>query len=258
MAFLLGDGNKFVAADLRAFVDRMTLVTRGPLLDPARWREIVRFNLGLHDHLIDRDRYRVYHPVPWDEATAVRPDFVQAYLNRADDLHQAGDLEGALVRLEEAVRRDPHNAIAANNLGWLYQYHRHAPGTAATLYERAVAGDPEFADARVNLGNVYIQLGEFEKARETLLRAREMAPSVPEVHYNLGNAEAALGEPAKALDAFRRAITLRPDYAEAWYGVGRLHLRQGRRQQAVEALNRAARLGSRAARDLLQHPGLSH
>ena len=49
-------------------------------------------------------------------------DFVQAYLNRAEDLRRAGDLEGALLRLEAAVSRDPHNAIAANKQGLVFQF----------------------------------------------------------------------------------------------------------------------------------------
>lgn len=45
--------NKIRDKDLAEYYDRLCLVTRGRLLDPARLLEIVRFNLGLNDHLLE-------------------------------------------------------------------------------------------------------------------------------------------------------------------------------------------------------------
>ncbi len=49
---------RFEDPDVATFYERLSLVTRGPLLSGERLREILRFNLGGNDALIDRERYR--------------------------------------------------------------------------------------------------------------------------------------------------------------------------------------------------------
>ncbi len=55
---LLLRGNVLEDDNLRMYYDKLNLVTKGRLFDPARWVEIWRFNTGQYDHLIDRDRYQ--------------------------------------------------------------------------------------------------------------------------------------------------------------------------------------------------------
>jgi len=58
---LVGAGGRKSAdadADLRAYNEKLELITRGPLWSGARWRTIVAMNLGLYDGLIDGDLYR--------------------------------------------------------------------------------------------------------------------------------------------------------------------------------------------------------
>ena len=55
---LIAGENQIGDRDLAAYYDRLALITRGPLWSPERWAAIVKMNLGLYEHLIDRDRYR--------------------------------------------------------------------------------------------------------------------------------------------------------------------------------------------------------
>jgi Tfp pilus assembly protein PilF len=84
-------------------------------------------------------------------AVEIRPDLVEARLQLATYMLEAGNAEGALPHLEAAVRYDNKNVLARLNLGDAYR-----------LLDRP-------ADARREL--------------EWVLKA---APNRPEVHYNLG------------------------------------------------------------------------
>jgi arabinofuranosyltransferase len=57
---LHSDSNHLSDPNLDAFYDKLCLITRGPLFAWQRWRAIWAMNLGLYDHLIDREFYR--HP----------------------------------------------------------------------------------------------------------------------------------------------------------------------------------------------------
>lgn len=50
--------NALADPQLAAYYDALTYITRGPLWEPGRWREILRMNLGHYDTLIDTDAFR--------------------------------------------------------------------------------------------------------------------------------------------------------------------------------------------------------
>jgi arabinofuranosyltransferase len=50
--------NQLADTALAAYYDQLRLITRGPLLDPARLGAIVELNLGRYEALIDREAYR--------------------------------------------------------------------------------------------------------------------------------------------------------------------------------------------------------
>ena len=53
-----GEPSKVANPGLREFDVYLQRITRGPLFDADRWRDIVAMNLGLYDHLIPRDELR--------------------------------------------------------------------------------------------------------------------------------------------------------------------------------------------------------
>jgi cellulose synthase operon protein C len=156
--------------------------------------------------------------------------------------HQAGELAEA----EEAYRRsleiDPHYALAWNNLGVVRHYRQRADAEEAFLaavregraladvwrnwalmlhrlerrpesaaaYEKALAADPQSAQARTGLGILFMEMGRPEEARAQLLRAVELDPSLAEARYNLAFAQSALGDYQAALRETRLALELNP------------------------------------------------
>ena len=91
--------------------------------------------------------------------------------------------------------------------------------TAIAAYQRALEIDPDHVPSLINLGNVYYELGDYEKAREIYARGTLAESDNPRTHFNLGNAcdetgdmlggDAGLPRRAGALAGIRRR-TLQP------------------------------------------------
>ena len=82
-------------------------------------------------------------------------------------------------------------------------------GSARHL-ERAVAIDPGYVPAYVNLGARYLQLRLPNRARGVLLRAIELDPSVPTAYTNLAVADMHMGDPEGAAAAVAAALKVAP------------------------------------------------
>jgi tetratricopeptide (TPR) repeat protein len=96
--------------------------------------------------------------------------------------------------------------------------------------------------AHNNLGFLYLQRGELDKAIshfETALKIRSgngqtrYNLGTALVHMNLANAVARKGRPAEAIVHYEEAIKLRPDYGDAYYNFGSVLFQQGRVDDAI-------------------------
>jgi len=101
---------------------------------------------------------------------------------------------------------------------------------AILCFERAVALDPNYIRAQVELGAAYEQKGEYLAAAEYLERAIgifwrviEVRPRLPRAWRELGVAQLTRGHVEEALDSLRRAHALAPDDARVLAGLARGH-----------------------------------
>ncbi len=86
------------------------------------------------------------------------------------------------------------------------------------------------------LGRVYVQQGEYAKARDSFHKAVELAPEYAAAHVNLGAVEYALGQYAAAAESFSRAVTLAPTFCEARIGRSLLAEESRNYRQAITDL----------------------
>ena len=99
---------------------------------------------------------------------------------------------------KQAIRLDPKNADAHVNLGRLYQL-RGDLKHAKRHYELALTARPGHQLAYYNLGTVFDELDETDKAQDFYVRA----PGIPDAHYNLARICELKGDEVSALRHMR-------------------------------------------------------
>ncbi|NDG86290.1 MAG: tetratricopeptide repeat protein [Proteobacteria bacterium] len=119
---------------------------------------------------------------------------------------------------------------------------------------KAIALDPRFANAYVNLGNAYIAKQDVTGAEQAFGKAHELDPRNPLVTYSLGLVAEAKGELPKAEGFYRKTTETKPDFIDAWVNLGVTLANQKRFKDAKEALEKAESLDPTATdiRSLLQ------
>jgi Flp pilus assembly protein TadD len=147
-------------------------------------------------------------PEPPDSRSA------QTLYNQAMAAQDAGQVERAMLLLQQAISRDPTFTMAYNSLGNLY-YQQQQYQQALTMYKRALAIDPQYVKARNNLGSTYLRLAMDEQAREELHKALAADDAYGLAYYNLACVYARAGDSAAAAKHLQRAIALEPQ-ARLW------------------------------------------
>ncbi len=138
----------------------------------------------------------------WDaagRAIALAPDDPDGYSARAW-LRMAFDLDwaGARADLERALRLNPSDQLALGRLA-MVQNATGLEGEAVRTVQRAVEIDPLSPDRRCDLGNLLLQTGDLQGAREAAGKALEIAPS-PIAERILGVADLLEGKADKVLE----------------------------------------------------------
>ncbi len=123
----------------------------------------------------------------------------------------ANKLPSAQAAFQEAVRREPWSVIAHQQLGQVYaleadQGSADALPKAIAELEWVVAKDPSWSANWLNLGALYQQQGDLEKARGALEAAVKAAPDWSLPYLNLGLVAEAQGDQAAALTAYHQAL----------------------------------------------------
>jgi DNA-binding transcriptional MerR regulator len=116
------------------------------------------------------------------------------------------------------------------------------PAEASRAYAQALAHDPDFVDAHVNLGRLLQLAGQIEEAIEHYRLSIRAASSDPTGAFNLGTALEELGRWSDALTAYRQAIDVDGSFADAHFNLARLYEQLGNRTEAIRHLQTYKRL----------------
>jgi protein O-GlcNAc transferase len=128
----------------------------------------------------------------------------------------------SIEQLAEAVRLRPRSAEAQNALGEAFNAFGESK-MARAAFAKAVALDPAFAAAQVNLGQILVEAKEFDAASEHLdraLRSLGTSPDAALAHYLRAKVNTEHNETQEAVRHLEQAVSLRPDFAEAWSDLG--------------------------------------
>ena len=107
---------------------------------------------------------------------------------------------------------------------------------------RAIELKPDYANAYNNLGEAYLSKGEADEAINRYSRAIELKSDFSEAYNNRGSAYREIGNLPKALEDYDTAIQLKNDFSEAYNNRGRIYNNIGDLSKAFEDYNMAIRL----------------
>jgi tetratricopeptide (TPR) repeat protein len=141
-------------------------------------------------------------------------------------------------RYERALAIDPDHAEAHNNLGTIF-YGRGQLDEAIVHYERVIALKTDCADTHCNLGIALATLGRYDGAILRYKRGLDLQPDHAIIHINPGAAFQALGRMDNALAHYRRVLAISPVHAEVHNNLGNLPYDQGRVADATAFYERA-------------------
>jgi len=153
--------------------------------------------------------------------------------NLAVKNHQEGKTDIAQKLYNQVLKIDPNHSQALNNLGNIFQdLGEHQK--AKNCYEKAIEISPDYVDAHYNLGNMFKNLGEHQKAKDCYEKAIEIDPNHVDAHNNLGNIFHKLGENQKAKDCYEKVIEIDPNHVDAHNNLGNIFHKLGENQKAKD------------------------
>ena len=163
----------------------------------------------------------------------------RAYIHYGRELLDQGLEKQAAFAFEQAARGSPNSSILYR-LGSLLA-RTGQRDKARDAYERAVALQPDLAEASNDLGALLAESGELQAAIVRFRSALAAAPEYPDALNNLGYALLLTGREAEARDLYERALKLQPDFPEALNNLGLILGRQGDLDGAYRYFGQALR-----------------
>ena len=208
----------------------------------------------------------------YTKAIQLKPDYVDAYVNRGASKHNSGQYHDAIVDYGIAIKLKPDYALAYSNRGIAKHYlgqHTAAisdcnkaiqlkPDYADAYNNRTIARlqlgqhlsaiadcnkaiqlKPDYAEAYNNRGLTKIALGEYIDAIADCNKAIEIKPELVATYFTRGLAKVFLGQFTEVIIDCEKAIQLKPDYADAYYLRGLAKVGMGQLTDAISDCNKA-------------------
>ncbi|HEY3447062.1 MAG TPA: social motility TPR repeat lipoprotein Tgl [Myxococcales bacterium] len=147
---------------------------------------------------------------------------------------QNNDIRMALIEQQKAVATDPDLDLAHNALAFLYHLSYGERERAIEHYQRALAINPKFSEAMVNLGNVYLDQARYDDALPLYEKAlSDILYKTPYIaENNLGWCYYKKGEVQLAIDHIKSALVPNPKFCLGHRNLGIIY---GETKQAEKA-----------------------
>lgn len=113
---------------------------------------------------------------------------------------------------------------------------------AITEFQAAIQLDPDLTNVHYNLGLAYQKQDKLEEAAAAYLEAIQLDPDLADVHNNLGLIYDAQGKPDQAIVEYLEAIRIDPDDDAAHYNLALSYYHQGQLEQAIAEYRETVRL----------------
>ena len=158
-------------------------------------------------------------------------------------------MERAIAAFEDATRIDPEYATAWAALGGAYGLKgeflnfKDLSLKAVETEQRALAIDPDLADAYMWIGSALLSLRRVDEAIASIQKAIALEPENGQAYQGLARAYwVGRGDFAAAIPQFERAIELNPEAGYSYLQLGLLLSWEGRYEEAERVCRRAVEL----------------
>jgi arylsulfatase A-like enzyme/Flp pilus assembly protein TadD len=169
--------------------------------------------------------------VHFERAIEYQPGYAAAHESLAVCRTRSGDLQGAVMALQEGQEANPGNAGLLEREARIWRLLKN-PEEARRAYQAALPLAPDDALLRLQFGELLRDLGELEQSVRFLREAVALEPETASYWNSLGTALGLNGELVEAEKAFREARKRDETNPQYSYNLGLALLRQGRAEEA--------------------------
>ena len=146
--------------------------------------------------------------------------------------HRQNKIKEAQILYNKILEVNPNHSQALNNLGTIYiNLKEHQK--AKECYEKIISINPNYANVQYNLGIIFKQLGDIQKAINHYENAIAINPNYVDAYYNLSNAFRDLEKNEKAKIYYEKTIELNPNHANAHNNLASVFTVLGEPQKAI-------------------------
>jgi tetratricopeptide (TPR) repeat protein len=152
----------------------------------------------------------------------------------AETEFRLGEYQSALRAAKQLRAADPQSGWAVY---WMSKTH---DAIAEVCFVKVGILNPDSARVHQMLGEHYLKLSDYPKAKIEFQNAVRLSPGSPDLHLGLGTALSRAGDLDAAEGELKTALQLAPKSDFAHYELGHLYLRENRWQPAIEHLQQVS------------------
>jgi len=211
--------------------------------------KIVASDYVFLDDFVDADKW-------FTAVVAESPNDANAHYLLGRTRFNENDYRGAISSFERAIELHPRYVEAENNIGLAWR-ELNETDKARAAFETAIewqGTSPVDAQPFLNLGKLYGDQHQFEKAISYLNRAAELAPTNPTVREELSHVYASQNELSKAQSELEKAISLAPGVSSLHYQLGQIYRKQGLTEKAKQEFEMTAKLSGAHSSEKTPNP----
>jgi tetratricopeptide (TPR) repeat protein len=179
----------------------------------------------------------------YSQVIALKPNYVEAYINRAVDYAILEDYTRAFTDLKEAIKLEPNNVLSYLNRSYCH-FRLKTYEAAFQDVSRAISLYPYFPNSYLLRARINLDSGTVSPLQVGLdaTRAIELDPENVEAYMVRGELFTIIDRKKRALADFTKAIYLQPNDFRPYYFRGETYFSYGDSQSALEDLNKAIEL----------------
>jgi|TARA_B110000037_G_scaffold177276_1_gene202590 tetratricopeptide (TPR) repeat protein len=167
-----------------------------------------------------------------DKSLTIEEVFSHAIKN-----HQEGKTDVAQDLYNQILKINPNHTGALNNLGAIFKELKDYQ-KAKKFYEKSIEINPNYAVAYNNLGAIFMELKDYQKGKGCFEKAIEINPNYVNANYNLGVIKDKLKNFKEAASMYKKALDLNPLDKKSLAAYGKMMLRLNEHEKGLEYIEK--------------------